>query len=136
MRSSSSTTVTSSPRQEEPQIVDYVRPEDGRSLEPVMRWLEDNLAADLTPKSIADRAAVSVRTLNRVFRAQTGTSPVQWLVGRRLQRARELLETTDLSVEEVASWCGFRSAVVLRQHFRRTLGITPTIYRRSLSRSA
>ncbi|MEQ4209873.1 helix-turn-helix domain-containing protein [Actinopolymorpha sp. B9G3] len=113
------------------QVVDYVRPETGRSLEPMMRWLEDNLATDLTLEAVARRAGTSVRTLNRRFRAQTGTTPLQWLIGRRLQRARELLETTDLSVEEVASWCGFSSAITLRQHFRRTVGTTPLAYRQT-----
>ena len=115
------------------QIVDYVRPENGRSLEPVMRWLEENLATDLTLEAVAERAKTSVRTLNRRFRAQTGTTPLQWLIGRRLQRARELLETTDLSVEEVASWCGFGTAIALRQHFRRTVGTTPLAYRQTFT---
>jgi transcriptional regulator GlxA family with amidase domain len=118
------------------QIVDYVRPETGRSLEPVMRWLEDNLATELTLEAIAERAGSSVRTLNRRFRAQTGTTPLQWLIGRRLQRARELLETTDLSVEDVASWCGFGSAIALRQHFRRTVGTTPLAYRQTFTATA
>jgi transcriptional regulator GlxA family with amidase domain len=111
------------------QVVDYVRPDTGRSLEPVMRWMEDRLDTDLTLEAIAGRAAVSVRTLNRRFRAQTGTTPLQWLIGRRLQRARELLETTDQSVETIASWCGFGSAISLRQHFRRATGTAPLAYR-------
>jgi transcriptional regulator GlxA family with amidase domain len=121
---------------EQAQVIDYVRPDAGRSLEPVMRWLEDNLATELTLQAVAERAGTSVRTLNRNFRAQTGTTPLQWLIGRRLQRARELLETTDLSVEDVASWCGFGSAIALRQHFRRTVGTTPLAYRQSFTGAA
>jgi transcriptional regulator GlxA family with amidase domain len=115
------------------QVVDYVQPETGRSLESVMRWMEDHLSVDLTLETIAEQATTSIRTLNRRFRAQIGTTPLQWLIGRRLQRARELLETTDLSVEEVASWCGFGSAIALRQHFRRTVGTTPLAYRRTFA---
>ncbi|GAB3412409.1 GlxA family transcriptional regulator [Flindersiella endophytica] len=113
------------------QVVDYVRPEAGRSLEPLMRWMEDRLDTELTLETIADQAAVSVRTLNRRFRAQTGTTPLQWLIGRRLQRARELLETTDQSIETIASWCGFGTAISLRQHFRRATGTAPLAYRQA-----
>lgn len=103
--------------------------EDGAGLEPVLRWMEDRLATELTLTAIAERAAVSVRTLNRRFRARTGTTPLRWLIQRRLQRVQELLETSDQSVEQVAQQAGFGTAIALRQHFRRTIGTTPTAYR-------
>lgn len=115
------------------QFIHHAEPESGGSLEPVMEWMEDRLDHDLTLAEIAERAATSVRTLNRTFRAQTGTTPLQWLIQRRLQRARELLETTDLSVEEIASRAGFGTAIGLRQHFRRVVGTTPLAYRRSFA---
>ncbi|WP_345427328.1 helix-turn-helix domain-containing protein [Pseudonocardia xishanensis] len=57
------------------------------------------------------------------------TSPLQWLLRARLDRARQLIETTDLSVKDVATQSGFPSAAALRQRFTATLGITPTSYR-------
>ncbi|MBM7785596.1 GlxA family transcriptional regulator [Tenggerimyces flavus] len=115
------------------QFIAYAEPESGGSLEPVMHWMEERLDQELTLTDIADEAATSVRSLNRRFREQTGTTPLQWLIRRRLLRARELLETTELSVEEIAPRAGFGTAIALRQHFRRTLGTTPVAYRRAFT---
>jgi transcriptional regulator GlxA family with amidase domain len=103
---------------------------DSGTLEPTMRWMRENLDEMLTLQDIAARAGMSVRTLNRRFKDQTGATPLQWLISQRLDRARELLETTALSVEQIASHTGFGSAVGLRQHFVRTLGTPPAAYRR------
>ncbi|MEU8912975.1 helix-turn-helix domain-containing protein [Streptomyces nigrescens] len=98
-------------------------------LGPVLEWMQENLDQPLTVADIARRAAMSSRSLSRRFRAQTGTTPLQWLLQRRLQRARELLETTDLTMERVARTAGFGSTETLRHHFSRHVGTTPTSYR-------
>jgi transcriptional regulator GlxA family with amidase domain len=74
---------------------------------------------------------MSARHLHRRFRAQTGTTPRRWLLWARTERARELLETTDLPIDQVAEVAGFGSAGSLRAHFRDELGTTPAAYRRS-----
>jgi len=61
----------------------------------------------------------------------SGASPVQWIANARVRRAQQLLETTSLSIEEVAAEVGFRSASVLREHFGGILGTTPIAYRRA-----
>lgn len=112
------------------QSVVHVDPAPGSgSLEPTMRWIRDRIAEPITLGHIARHAAISPRTLNREFRKQTGTTPVQWLLMQRLRLAQELLETTSLSVEEIALDCGFGMAVNLRKHFVPNLGVTPTGYR-------
>ena len=63
--------------------------------------------------------------------ASTGTTPHQWILTQRLGLARRVLETTDTSVEQVASQSGFGSAAALRLHFQRSLGTSPTAYRRT-----
>ncbi|WP_432075164.1 helix-turn-helix domain-containing protein [Streptomyces wuyuanensis] len=78
----------------------------------------------LAVADIAARAAKSTRTLTRRFRAQTGTTPLQWLLGRRLQRVGELLETTDLPMSRVAGRAGLGSPETLRHHFSRCVGTT------------
>ncbi|WP_129663589.1 GlxA family transcriptional regulator [Phytoactinopolyspora endophytica] len=119
---------------EQAQFIEHAHPvQDDGGLETLLRWMEAHLDTELTLSTIAEQAATSIRTLNRWFRAHTGTTPIQWLIRRRLQRAQELLETTDLSVEEIASRSGFGSAVALRQHFRRTLVTTPTAHRRAFT---
>jgi transcriptional regulator GlxA family with amidase domain len=74
---------------------------------------------------------MSVRTFSRRFRAETGVSPGHWLLRRRLEHARHLLETTDLPVDRVAAESGLGTAASLRQHLRRTLGVSPLGYRRT-----
>jgi len=89
-----------------------------------------------TLASLAARAAMSKRTLQREFAAATGLAPCQWLVGERIERAKELLETTHLPAQAVAARVGMGSAESLRHHFRQRLGTTPAAYRRRFSRAA
>jgi transcriptional regulator GlxA family with amidase domain len=108
---------------------------DGGSLEPVLEWLGRNLDKELALGVIARRASMSTRTLSRRFREQVGTTPKQWVARARIRRAQQLLETTDRSIERVASDVGFRSATVLREHFGRIVGTSPQSYRRSFGAS-
>jgi transcriptional regulator GlxA family with amidase domain len=100
-------------------------------LQPTLSWMQDNLERPLALVDIARHARVGVRTLNRRFREQTGSTPIQWLIRQRLHRAQQYLETTSMSVEEVARRSGFGTAIVLRQHFARHLGTSPVAYRRA-----
>ena len=104
---------------------------DGSSLEPLLRWMEENAHRRLTLDEIATRAATSTRTLNRRFREQTGTSPLRWLQRARIRRAQRLLETTSHSVECIASEVGFGSPTSFRDLFKNLLGISPRNYRRA-----
>jgi AraC family transcriptional activator FtrA len=79
---------------------------------------------------------MSTRTLQREFTAATAQAPYEWLVGERIARAKELLETTRLKGEEVAARVGMGSAESLRPHFRQRVGTTPAQYRRRFSRRA
>ncbi|MGW7351351.1 GlxA family transcriptional regulator [Streptomyces sp. NPDC054784] len=98
-------------------------------LRTTLDWLLRNLHRPLTLRVIAEQAGMSVRHLHRRFREETGGTPLQWLLAARTERARELLEATDLPVEHVADLCGFGSAVSLRTHFRQRVGSSPATYR-------
>ena len=100
-------------------------------LEPTRRWAAARLEQPLDVAAMAAHAGVSPRTFARRFRTETGTTPLQWLLGRRVLEARRLLESSDLPVEDVAWRCGFGTAASLREHFRRATATTPTAYRRS-----
>lgn len=104
---------------------------DTGSLEPTMRWVRDHIGEPLTLSDIAQQAAMSPRTLNRHFREETGTTPLQWLLTQRVRHAQELLETTTLSIEDIARDCGFGTAISLRQHFSRRVKMSPLSYRRA-----
>lgn len=104
---------------------------DGVSWEPLLRWLEDNAARDLTLAGIAAHAGVSTRTLSRRFREQTGTTPLRWLHRARVRRAQYLLESTRHPVERIAELAGFGSPTAFRERFRAVVGTSPQSYRRA-----
>jgi transcriptional regulator GlxA family with amidase domain len=106
-------------------------PEAAGSLEPTREWARRRLAEPLTVEAMASHANVSPRTFARRFREETGTTPLQWLLARRVLEARRLLEESDLPVEAVAVAAGFGNAASLRDHFRRATSTTPTAYRRT-----
>jgi len=112
------------------QFVDRAVPkEDSPWLAALQQWTEEHLAEDLPVERLAKQAAMSKRTLSRRFAERAGTSPVEWVIGLRLTRARQLLERTTRGIDEVAAECGFGSAPALRHHFRERLETSPAAYR-------
>ncbi len=99
-----------------------------------IRWALEHLDGPLTVDELARHALMSRRTFTRAFRRRIGSSPLQWLLDQRILLARRLLETTDLPVETVAQRSGLGSAVSLRAHFARNLGVSPREYRLTFSR--
>jgi transcriptional regulator GlxA family with amidase domain len=113
------------------QYVDIPIPEArADSLGGLLTWVLEHLEEEHSASSLAARAMMSERTFARRFAAETGTTPHKWLIQQRILAARSLLEESDLPVEQIAARVGFNSAVVLREHFRRTVGVSPTDYRR------
>lgn len=106
------------------------------NLSATLDWASANLARPLTIAELAAHAHMSARTFARRFQALTGLSPWRWLLQQRLGAAQGMLETTGLSVEQIAETCGFGSAAVLRLHFGRRLRISPTAYRVHFRRGA
>ncbi len=106
-------------------------PSSPEALQPLLSWLVQNLDQPLQLEDIARRSATSTRTLSRRFLQQTGTTPLQWLLAQRVRRAQELLETTALSIEQVATAAGFGSATAFRERFSKLVGASPQVYRRT-----
>jgi transcriptional regulator GlxA family with amidase domain len=115
------------------QFAKPVDAESNGSLEPTRRWAAEQLGEPLDVTAMSEHAGVSPRTFARRFREETGTTPLQWLLSRRVLEARRLLEESDLPVEVVAWRCGFGTAASLRDHFRRATATTPTAYRRAFA---
>lgn len=109
-------------------------PERGTSLADTRAWALSLLDRPLTLKDLAAHARTSVRTLTRRFHAETGLSPLQWLLHQRVDRARELLETTSLPMDQVAARSGLGSADSLRKHLTTRAGLTPSAYRATFTR--
>jgi transcriptional regulator GlxA family with amidase domain len=108
-------------------------PVPGSTLAPLIDWMLAHLDQPLDVVTLAARARMTPRTFARRFKDQTGTTPIQWLLTHRVRRAQELLETTASSIERVASAAGFDSPVTFRSRFQRTVGLTPSAYRRRFS---
>ncbi len=103
-------------------------------LGPVLEWMVEHLDEQLTVAQMARLAAMSPRSFARRFKDLTGTSPVRWLQHQRIVRAQELLEVSDLSIEQIAHHVGLGTAANLRHHFRRVTATTPVAYRRRFRR--
>ncbi|WP_406128199.1 GlxA family transcriptional regulator [Streptomyces sp. NBC_00989] len=109
-------------------------PERGTACADTRGWAMRNLDKPLTLTDLARHAGVSVRTLTRRFHAESGVSPLQWLLHQRIERAKELLETTTLPMDQLARACGLGTADSLRGHLTRRTGLTPSAYRAQFSR--
>jgi transcriptional regulator GlxA family with amidase domain len=92
-------------------------------------WMADHLDADLSVAELAERSFMSPRNFSRVFARETGVTPGAYVEALRVERARALLETTDLPVEEVARRCGFGTPETFRRAFGRRAGVNPSQYR-------
>ncbi|AXB43859.1 GlxA family transcriptional regulator [Amycolatopsis albispora] len=92
-------------------------------------WALAHLDRPITRNDLAKQASMSVRTFTRRFSDEVGMSPARWLTQQRVERARRLLEETDLPVDRVAEESGFGTASSLRQHLQATLGVSPSSYR-------
>ena len=97
----------------------------------VMEWAREHLSQPLSLDVLAEVARMSRRTFTRRFREATGTTVVKWLVAERVARAQQLLETTDMPIERLATEVGFGTALSLRQHFAGQMRTSPSSYRRA-----
>lgn len=106
------------------------------ALSKVIDSMHRRLATHQPIAELAAMAAMSERSFMRRFKEATGMSPADWLISARVDRARELLEGSLLSVDAIAGECGFGSAITLRHHFRRKLGISPSAYKTRFAQPA
>ncbi|MFB7251642.1 GlxA family transcriptional regulator [Microbacterium sp. NPDC056234] len=102
----------------------------------IQTWLLARIDEPLSLGEVATGFGMSVRTLTRRFRAETGRTVGDWFADARVDRARELLETTELLVDDVATRSGFGTGAALRKHFRDRIGLSPQQYRSRFSRAA
>ncbi len=114
-------------------IEHHVPVDDSRSTAATREWALRNLHEALSVSQLAGHANLSSRTFSRRFREETGVSPGTWLRDRRVDRARELLESGSLSIDVVAERSGLGSADNLRHHLRRGLGMSPSSYRKTFA---
>ncbi len=103
---------------------------DSDGFSAMLAWMVEHLDDEISVDDLAARMHMSTRTFARRFVDEVGTSPHKWLTEQRILHARRLLESTDLSVEDIAARVGFGSATLLRHHFGSMVGLSPVTYRR------
>lgn len=99
------------------------------STAPARVWALEHLHDPFDLETLASHASMSTRTFTRRFREETGLSPRKWVNQQRIDRARHLLETTDLVIDHVAHHSGFGTGAALRLQMSSTLGVSPSVYR-------
>lgn len=104
------------------------RPPQRRELSELLGWISDHLDDELTVAALAAHVGLSPRHLARIFAEECGLTPAEHVMAVRIERARSLLETTDLTIDAVADQVGV-SAAALHRMFRRCLDTTPSTYR-------
>jgi len=101
-----------------------------RGLRDLQAWIAEHLGDDLSVTALARRARMSPRNFARAFRREIGATPAAYVAAQRVEAARRLLETADLSVAEVAVACGFGRVETMHRAFRRGVRVSPGQYRR------
>jgi transcriptional regulator GlxA family with amidase domain len=99
----------------------------------VQTWLLENLDKDIRVVDMAERVSKSIRSFNRRFKEETGTTPSEFLVRARIEAARRMLEEGSLPAKTIASKTGFKTYEAMRKVFRGVLGVTPLMYRERAS---
>jgi transcriptional regulator GlxA family with amidase domain len=95
------------------------------------QWAQQHLHQPLTLSDLAEQSHMSLRTFARRFTEEVGMSPGRWLIQQRIDRARHLLESTDLAVDDIAGRVGFAGGTSLREHLHAAIGVSPLAYRRT-----
>ncbi|MDN0197717.1 helix-turn-helix domain-containing protein [Streptomyces sp. S.PNR 29] len=114
------------------QYIEQPVPEQGAASTAATRaWALERLGEPLTLADLAGHARMSLRTFARRFKEEVGLSPGRWLIQQRVSRARHLLESSDLTVDQIAGQVGFATGASLRQHLHAAIGVSPQTYRRT-----
>ncbi|MFG2884560.1 GlxA family transcriptional regulator [Streptomyces sp. NPDC048297] len=115
------------------QYIEPLPPTGDPNIAVVTAWILEHIHEPLTLEAVSRHSHMSPRTLRRKFQAATGSSVMQWVAVQRVARARELLETTGLGIDEIAHLSGFGSAESLRVHFTALMRTSPSRYRRTFA---
>ena len=92
----------------------------------VLAFIEENLGQPLTLAELAAQAALSEYHFARMFRQSTGLAPHQYVMHRRMVKAKELVQHTSIPLTDIALACGFNSASHFSNRFRSATGMTPS----------
>lgn len=109
----------------------YAPPADSKGLdvEQTIRYMLDHLAQPCSLEALARQAHLSISHFSHQFRARTGYAPIDYCIRLKIQKACELLETTDLKIEEISYQLGYRDPFYFSRLFRKITGVPPSVHR-------
>ena len=116
------------------QYVEKALGKNKSSLSSTLDWAQTNLTSELKIDDMAKKANMTRRTFDRQFKKHYQITPQNWLIQRKIELAKTLLETTEISIEQVAIKAGFETAITLRHNFKKFVSISPTAYRNTFAR--
>jgi len=97
----------------------------------LVSWIEENINDNYSIEKMAKHVCMSPRTFNRKFKLELGLAPFEWLKVARIKHAKQLLESTNLSVEQISYNSGLGSPTNMRRQFQKSVGISPREYRKA-----
>lgn len=96
-------------------------------------WIAKNYAAPNPVQRMIERSGLNPRTFARRFRAATGYQPIDYVQALRVEEAKQILETEELGIDEIAEAVGYEDPASFRRLFKRNAGLTPAAYRRKFA---
>lgn len=113
-----------------------LRSGDLEKMNQVLAYIEEHLHEKIRLSELAAIAHVSTSYFSTIFKQINGLPPVEYVVGRRIQRAVEYIRTTDMSLADIATACGFNNSTNFYKAFHRVTGRTPASYRKPMAYDA
>ena len=114
-----------------PKIAIYERGLSDRYLFQAIEYIDNNLSQSIKLEDLATHVGISKFHFSRLFKKSMGLSPHQYVMQQRIELAKQLLLTSNMSISDVALECGFNSHAHMGKYFRQIVGITPKAYRQS-----
>jgi transcriptional regulator GlxA family with amidase domain len=106
------------------------RKHDDQMVGAVQVWIAENYSNPIPVSTMAARSGLTERGFLRRFRKATGLSPMEYVQALRIEEAKQLLETSDMPLDEIATEVGYVEPASFRRLFRKMVGISPSSYRR------
>ena len=107
---------------------------NSQRLQRTLDLINERIGDDLSLRELALETSLSVFHFARAFKAATGVAPHQYVLERRVARAKQVLEEGPLTLTEISNVCGFASQAHLTNVFKRMIGVTPGVYRSQAAR--
>jgi transcriptional regulator GlxA family with amidase domain len=106
---------------------------DGR-ISDCLAWIADNCAINKPVERMIDRSGMNARTFSRRFKSVTGFTPIEYVQALRIEEAKQMLESGELSIDEIGASIGYDDPASFRRVFKRIVGQSPAVYRKKFQR--